>query len=174
MASGVLACDGELVSVQPEAGGGWRVDVGVFDSEQFTTTDSFLLSVPDQSCELIASQCVVDSTTGLRMPCLAFRANDGGPAPSKYSMGVLDTSERAFVSLQRFTIASAALAESIEVDICDGPMLCVLRTLANGGGLEITIAACDDLDGGAAGLRHALPTLLCSSLECHACSFPCA
>lgn len=135
-----LSCEGELVCIQPEDGGGcWRIDIGVYDTCQLSTTDSFLLAAPQRECELLTARRVMDENTGLQVPMLVFRCGDERTA---YYFGVLDTSARAFACWQQFELSSNTMYERIEVYLCDGPVLCVSRSLLREGSVELTIASC--------------------------------
>ena len=153
------AHEGELYALQPEAGGSWRADVGAFDTEHISTTSSFLINPPNQPCELVAFQCVVDVSSGLHVPVAAFRSGSGS-GPTSYSFGHIDASAGLFTCWQHFPITSTAVTDRTQVELCDGPVLCVLRSFAREGRSELIFAKCDDSDSGDDASRPGVRTVV--------------
>ena len=132
-----LPIDDGLVCLQCEPGGGWRVNVGSYESTAFVASSSFVLAASPQLNELVAVRSVVDATTGLVVPILAFRSS--ATASTAYTVGLLDLDECAFERWESVELTS--MARRTEVVLCDGPVLCVLRALTEGG-CELTVANC--------------------------------
>eukprot|EP00966_Prymnesium_polylepis_P280091 6471106-Prymnesium_polylepis.1 len=103
--SWVLPIDGHLVSVQPEPAGGWRVDVGTFETDAFVAVSSFALAPSPQLHELVATKGVVDTATGVVVPVLAFRSSCG----TSYCVGLLDLDDCAFECWQSVQLAAAGV-----------------------------------------------------------------